>query len=140
VNHRANSLLRLVPAIVLPVVLLLAASGCSNTNLGDIDESVDSREEMPGPGIFAQDDGKPALTWSSDSDEPTAVAEQPASTSPTTTTAAAATTAAATTAAADKAEFEQFKAWDELRTKGVDSAEYQEFQQWLEYRKFKAAE
>jgi hypothetical protein len=135
VNHRANSLLRLVPAIVLPVVLLLAASGCSNTNLGDIDESVDSREEMPGPGIFAQDDGQSALTWSSDSNEPAPAAEQPVSTSATTTTAAV-----VMTTETDKAEFEQFKAWDELRTKGADSAEYQEFQQWLEYRKFKAAE
>jgi hypothetical protein len=133
VNHRANSLLRLVPAIVLPVVLLLAASGCSNTNLGDIDESVDSREEMPGPGIFAQDDGQSALTWSSDSNEPAPAAEQ--STSATTTTAAA-----AMTTEPDKAEFEQFKAWNELRTEGANSAEYREFQQWLEYRKFKAAE
>ena len=127
-NHRANSLVRLMRA-----VLLLAATGCSNTNLGDIDESVDSREEMPGPGIFAQDDGQSALTWSSDSNEPTAAAEQPASTSAT-------TAAVVMTTETDKAEFEQFKAWDELRTKGVDSAEYQEFQQWLEYRKFKAAE
>ena len=40
----------------------------------------------------------------------------------------------------DKAKFEQFKAWDELRTEGANSAEYREFQQWLEFRKFKAAE
>ena len=130
-SHCKVNLSRLAPA----VLLLLLGSACSGTDLGQIDESVDSREEMPGPGIFAQDDGKPALTWSSDSNEPAAAAEQPTSTSTTTTTAAA-----ATTAAADKAEFEQFKAWDELRTKGVDSAEYQEFQRWLEYRKFKAAE
>jgi hypothetical protein len=127
----AAARLWLVPTIL----LLMTATGCSNTNLGNIDESVDSREEMPGPGIFAQDDGKPALTWSSDSNESTAAAEQPASTSATATTAAV-----DTTAAADKAEFEQFKAWNELRTGGANSAEYREFQQWLEYRKFKAAE
>ena len=50
------------------------------------------------------------------------------------------TAAVDTTATADKAEFEQFKAWNELRTEGANSAEYREFQQWLEYRKFKAAE
>ena len=130
-SHYKVNLSRLAPA----VLLLLLGSACSGTNLGQIDESVDSREEMPGPGIFAQDDGKPALTWSSDSNEPTAAAEQLASTSATT-----ATTAAAMTTETDKAEFEQFKAWDELRTEGANSAEYREFQQWLEFRKFKAAE
>jgi hypothetical protein len=125
VSHCKVNLSRLAPA----VLLLLLGSACSGTDLGQIDESVDSREEMPGPGVFADDNGNSALSWSSDSNEPAAAAEQPTSTSTTTTTAAA-----------DKAEFEQFKAWDELRTKGVDSAEYQEFQRWLEYRKFKAAE
>ena len=130
-SHYKVNLSRLAPA----VLLLLLVSACSGTNLGQIDESVDSREEMPGPGIFADDDGQSALSWSSDSNESAAAAEQPASTS-----AMTATAAAAMTTETDKAEFEQFKAWDELRTEGANSAEYQEFQQWLEYRKFKAAE
>ena len=125
------NLSRLAPA----VLLLLLGSACSGTDLGQIDESVDSREEMPGPGVFADDNGKSALSWSSDSNDPAAATEQPASTSATTATAAA-----AMTTETDKAEFEQFKAWDELRTEGANSAEYREFQQWLEFRKFKAAE
>jgi hypothetical protein len=38
----------------------------------------------------------------------------------------------------EKAEFEQFKIWNELRTRGAETAEYQEFLQWLEYQEFKA--
>ena len=117
----ARNLLRLAPS----ALLLLAIAGCSNTNLGDIDESVDSREQMPGPGIFSDDSGETRLKWSSDSGESTAPAGAQSGTASTTD---------------DKAEFEQFKAWNELRTSGRESAEYREFQQWLEYRKFKAAE
>ena len=115
-NNRSNTGARLVAAL-----LLLAAAGCSNTNLGDIDESVDSREEMPGPGIFADESGETRLKWSSDGDQPSAAVAESAT-------------------AADKTEFEQFKIWNELRTKGVDSKEYQEFQQWLEYQKFKTSD
>jgi len=117
-SDRARFLKRLSPAIL----LLLVGAGCSNTNLGDIDESVDSREEMPGPGIFANDAGESALKWSSDSNQSTTVAAQ-----------------TDVTTAEQKAEFEQFKAWNELRTKGDDSKEYREFQQWLEYQKFKTS-
>ncbi len=115
-----GSLLRLAPA----ALLLLAAAACSNANLGDIDESVDSREQMPGPGIFADESGESRLKWSSDGGE-----AEPA-----------AAAASGSASMAEKEEFEQFKAWNELRTTGKDSAEYREFQQWLEYRKFKAAE
>jgi hypothetical protein len=119
--HRrtAGAVSRLWPA----ALLLLAVAGCANTNLGDIDESVDSREQMPGPGIFADESGESRLKWSSDG------GESPAPAVP-----------ADSASAAEKAEFEQFKIWNELRTTGRDSAEYREFQQWLEYRKFKAAE
>jgi hypothetical protein len=137
VKAYAKNLLRLTPALL----LLLIGAACSNTDLGQIDETQSERDDMPGPGVFAQDDGQPALSWSGDSDEPTAAAQQSASTSATTTTAAVTATATATAATAtDKAEFEQFKAWNELRTTGQESAEYREFQQWLEYQKFKAAE
>jgi hypothetical protein len=115
-----------------PVVLLLILNAaCSGTNLGQIDESVDSREEMPGPGIFADDEGKSSLTWSTDSSEPSSTA---------TATAASASTATATNVTQEQAEFEQFKAWNDLRSYGTESAEYQEFQQWLEYQKFKSSQ
>jgi hypothetical protein len=38
----------------------------------------------------------------------------------------------------DKAEFEEFKIWNKLRTKGEESEEYMEFIQWLNYQDFKA--
>jgi hypothetical protein len=38
----------------------------------------------------------------------------------------------------EKAEFEQFKIWNQLRTEGVESEQYQEFLQWLNYQDFKA--
>jgi len=38
----------------------------------------------------------------------------------------------------EKTEFEQFKIWNELRTKGEESEEYREFLQWLNYQEFKA--
>jgi len=38
----------------------------------------------------------------------------------------------------EKAEFEQFKVWNELRTEDKGSEEYQEFLQWLKYQDFKA--
>jgi hypothetical protein len=37
----------------------------------------------------------------------------------------------------EKTEFENFKIWNKLRTKGIESEEYQEFLQWLNYQKFK---
>jgi len=38
----------------------------------------------------------------------------------------------------DKAEFEQFKRWNKLRTEDKESKEYQEFLLWLSYQEFKA--
>ena len=35
--------------VVLTAVLLLTTAGCSGTNLGNIDETDDPRETMPGP-------------------------------------------------------------------------------------------
>ena len=115
-----------------PVVLLLFLnSACSGTNLGQIDESVDSREEMAGPGVFSNDEGEPILKWSTDSSEPASTA---------TASAASASTAADTSVTQEQAEFEQFKAWNDLRSNGSESAEYQEFQQWLEFQKFKSSQ
>ena len=111
----------LAPALL----MLLLNAGCSGANLGDIDESVDSREEMPGPGIFSDDEGETPLKWSSDSKEAEAEPEL-AQSSPD------------STISPEQAEFEQFKAWNELKANGAESAEYQEFLQWLEYQKFKS--
>ena len=119
-----------------PAALVLLITGCSGANLGDIDESVDSREQMPGPGIFADDEGETTLKWSSASTEPEAAASN---TNSAAVTASAATSAAATVSP-EQAEFEQFKAWNELRTNGTESVEYQEFLQWLEYQKFKSSQ
>ncbi len=117
-----------------PVLLmLLANTGCSGASLGDFDDSKDAREEMPGPGVFADEDGKSPLTWSSDSQEPEPTAYPAAVT-------ASATTSTTAPTSPEQAEFEQFKAWNELRNNGADSAEYQEFLQWLEYQKFKASQ
>jgi len=120
VSRRSRILSWLAPA----ASLLLVITGCSGANLGDIDESVDSREQMPGPGVFADEGGESALKWSTASKEPEV--------------AASAATSAAATVSPEQAEFEQFKAWNELRSNGAESAEYQEFLQWLEYRKFKS--
>lgn len=112
----------LMPA-VLTTLLLLNTAGCSSVNLGQIDETPDDREEMPGPGIFADDEGETTLKWSSD-DKQAASNPEPSN----------------VTALDEKAEFEQFKIWNELRTKGAETAEYQEFLQWLEYQKFKTSQ
>ena len=113
---------------LLPVVLLLLLNAaCSGTNLGQIDESVDSREEMPGPGIFSNDEGESTLKWSKDGSDPSS-------------TATAASTTADTNVTQEQSEFEQFKIWNDLRSNGSESAEYQEFQQWLEFQKFKSSQ
>ncbi|MCH6565911.1 MAG: hypothetical protein IH811_08570 [Proteobacteria bacterium] len=39
----------------------------------------------------------------------------------------------------EKAEFEQFKRWNQLRTEDRESEEYQEFLQWLNYQNFKTS-
>ena len=39
----------------------------------------------------------------------------------------------------EKAEFEQYKRWNQLRTEDRESAEYQEFLLWLNYQNFKTS-
>ena len=118
-SHFGEILARLLLAGLLSVVTV----ACSGVNLGDIDEQADAREEMPGPGILADDSGESALTWSNDNPEPAAVADAPQM-----------------TVSQEQAEFEQFKTWNELRSNSDESLEYQEFQQWQEYQKFKAGQ
>ena len=116
-----------LPRLAPVVLLLFLTAACSGTNLGQIDESVDSREEMPGPGIFSDSEGESSIKWSNDSSEPSSTAAT-----------ASASTASGTSVTQEQAEFEQFKIWSDLRSNGSESAEYQEFQQWLEYQKFKS--
>ena len=108
---------------VLASVLLLTATGCNSTNLGNIDETEDARETMPGPGVLADEQGESPLTLKTGSSKTTAtpvVASAPVTD--------------------EQAEFEQFKKWDHLRTNDAESAEYQEFLEWLKYQKFKAGQ
>lgn len=109
--------------VVLACIFLFAAAGCSSVDLGQIDETENPRDDMPGPGIFSDDDGETALQWSSDTDQASTETEQ-----------------ASLTTTDEQAEFEQFKIWNELRTKAADSDEYQEFLQWLKYQDFKSAQ
>jgi hypothetical protein len=117
-----NTILRLKPA-VLTGIFLLNAAGCGSMNLGQIDESEDPREFMPGPGVFSNNDGDTSLKWSSGDKQPSTKPEQ-----------------ASSLALDEKTEFEEFKIWNKLRTKGVESEEYQEFLQWLNYQKFKTGQ
>jgi len=130
VSRRGLILPRLAPS----ALLLLVITGCSGANLGDIDEEVNSREQMPGPGILADEDGETSLKWNTASNEPETAAPTESSAAVT----ASAATSDAETMSPEQAEFEQYKAWNKLKSGGADSAEYQEFLQWLEYQKFKA--
>jgi len=104
-------------------VLLATAAGCSSANLGNIDETDDPRETMPGPGVLADEQGESPLTLKTGGDKEAA---KPAP--------------VAAPVMDEKAEFEQFKKWDHLRTNAAESAEYQEFLEWLKYQKFKAGQ
>ena len=104
-------------------VLLVTAAGCNSANLGNIDETDDPRETMPGPGVLADEQGESPLTLKTGADKE---ATKPAP--------------APMPATDEKAEFEQFKKWDNLRTNDADSAEYQEFLEWIKFQKFKAGQ
>jgi hypothetical protein len=108
---------------VLAGVLLLTAAGCSSANLGNIDETEDSRENMPGPGVLADEQGETPLKLETGASKKT-VNAAPVSSTP----------------SDEQAEFEQFKKWDDLRTHGAESAEYEEFLEWIKYQKFKAGQ
>jgi hypothetical protein len=108
---------------VLAGVLMLTAAGCSSTNLGNIDETDDPRETMPGPGVLANEQGETPLKLETGASKKT-VNAAPVSSRP----------------SDEQAEFEQFKKWDDLRTNGAESAEYQEFLEWIKYQKFKAGQ
>ena len=108
---------------VIAGVLLLTAVGCSSTNLGDIDETDDPRETMPGPGVLADEQGETPLKLETGADKKSAQSTQ-----------------SIAVVTDEQTEFEQFKKWDHLRTDAADSAEYQEFLEWLKFQKFKAGQ
>ena len=114
-----TTILGLKPA-VLTGIFLLNAAGCSSVNLGQIDETEDPREFMPGPGVFSNNNGETTLKWNSDKKQASIKAEHVSS-----------------MALDEKTEFEEFKIWNKLRTEGAESEEYQEFLQWLNYQEFK---
>jgi len=78
---------------------------------------------MSGPGVLADEQGETPLKLKTGSDK-TPVNAAPVS----------------ATALDEKAEFEQFKKWDDLRTNAPESAEYKEFLEWIKYQKFKAGQ
>ena len=108
---------------VLVAILLITSAGCSGTNLGNIDETDDPRETMPGPSILADEQGETPLKLKTGADKE-----------------AAKPVPVAAPVTDEKTEFEQFKKWDDLRTNATDSAEYQEFLEWIKYQKFKAGQ
>ena len=108
---------------VLASILLVVAAGCSSANLGNIDETDDPRETMPGPGVLDDEQGETPLKLETGGNKTSATSVQ-ASAAP----------------LDEKAEFEQFKKWDHLRTNAAESAEYQEFLEWIKYQKFKAGQ
>ncbi len=119
-RHRLSRTSGRKPA-VWACIFLLSAAGCSSVNLGQIDETEAPRDDMPGPGIFADENGETVLQWSSEKSQTPAATEQPA-----------------LSAVDEQAEFEQFKIWNDLRSNAADSEEYQDFLQWLKYQEFKA--
>jgi len=121
----ALPLKRAVLAVLVISVIAGMTTGCNSMNLGNIDQTEDPRESMPGPGIFDSDEEGDALTWHTGKQKPAAAAA-PVSTD--------------STPLGEKAEFEQFKKWDHLRTNEPESPEYQEFLEWLKYQKFKAGQ
>lgn len=100
-------------------------TGCNSMNLGNVDQTEDPRDNMPGPGIFDSDEEGDALTWHTGKQKPAAAAAPVPTDAP---------------LLDEKAEFEQFKKWDHLRTNEPESPEYQEFLEWLKFQKFKAAQ
>jgi len=107
---------------LLVAAMLLVAAGCAGTDLGQIDETRAERDDMAGPGVFADKNGETPLKWT--------VGEKPA----------AAAAPAPVAGLDEQAEFELYKEWRRLRSENTDSPEYREFLQWLEYRQFKAAQ
>ena len=106
----------LIP-LVLSIFLMAVASGCSSVKLGEIDETMDHRDDMPGPGILSDTKGESKLMWKSTNRDSSRQAPVKMD---------------------EINEFELYKNWKLLKSQGKDSAEYQNFLQWLEFQKFKA--
>jgi len=99
--------------------LLLGA--CTAT--GPADDGYDNSNEWTDTGTLLSDD---ARTVYSTEEVATPATSEPEQTS--------------TIALSEKAEFEKFKQWEQLRTEGAESAEYREFLQWLKFQELKATQ
>lgn len=110
-------------ALLLGLLIVAGAAGCGSANLGQLDETPSERDDMRGPGIFADENGETVLKWSTDSGQEKSTAAGSAS-----------------PGIDERAEFEQFKRWQKLKAEGEASAEYREFLQWLKFQQFKAAQ
>lgn len=108
--------------LLLAAAVLLAAGGCAGTDLGQIDETRAERDDMAGPGVFADSSGETPLKWTFGGEQ------------------AASDDAAPVAGLDEQAEFELFKEWRRLKAEGAAAPEYREFLQWLEFREFKAAQ
>lgn len=111
-----------ISRLLVAAALFLAAAGCTGTDLGRIDESRHERDDMAGPGVFADRNGATPLHWTLGEER---TAADPAAPAP---------------AVDEQAEFELYKQWRRLKAEGADSPEYREFMQWLEFREFKAVQ
>lgn len=115
-----------LPTVAVIFLFLFAIVGCSTLNLGDVDETPDHRDDMPGPGVFSDDKGESILRWDSNEEKP-AVEEK----------TLANTKAVADPDLSEKNEFELYKHWKEISSDVQSSEEYQEFKLWLEFRRLK---
>lgn len=114
-----NFAVGLKPA-VLSTLLLFGAVGCSSLNLGEIDETPDHRDDMPGPGILSNEQGVSSLTWETSKK-----------------TSSKTSTISEINNPSDRKDFELFKQWKILRSSKEYADEYQEFLLWLEFQRMK---
>jgi len=103
--------------VILFCTFLLGA--CTVT--GPVDDGFDTDNEWVDNGRILSDDVK--TLYSSEQKQVSAKQDQVSS-----------------VALDDKAEFEQFKIWNQLKTEDRESEEYQEFLQWLNYQNFKTSQ
>lgn len=108
------------------MLFLTATVGCSGTNLGDVDETQDHRDDMSGPGIFSNDKGESYLKWDNKAKQP-----------PVEEKLKAKNKSDADSDFSEKSEFELFKHWKAISSVAQSSEEYQEFKLWLEFRRLK---
>ena len=100
---------------------VLATTGCSNVNLGDVDETRSERDEMPGPGLFSGEKGYLSVGGDESSGETgnTETAEQH------------------TTDVASDQDLKEFEAYQRWKSEERHSEHYREFEEWQRFKKWK---